>query len=254
MIIKSRSNQKIKQLKKLVRSKKERDLSELFVAEGDKVVRDIAYNFEPVEIFCTEKYAQKNEFSVSLTLVEESVLNSVSDLDNVQNVIAVFKKPKWELKDILNAEKFTVILGDRLQDPANIGVIIRSCYCLGADALILTEGSVDLYSPKIVRASSSYISKLPVFNISLNEVLEIKKEASFFVASASETEIGVELKQLDKIPEKAVFVFGNEGQGLNPDLIDKSDTMFTIGMRQEAESLNVSVAVAVTLYTINKIL
>ena len=142
-----------------------------------------------------------------------------------------------------------VLVLDQLQDPGNLGTRIRSAHALGAQGLILSPGSVDPFSPKVVRASAGSLWQLPfVINIEFEELVRSAQEVD--MKSIAMTGGGKKtLNEIIKLlPKKSVFVFGNEAHGLPKEIITKCDEQVRIPMKAGAESLNLATSAALVIY------
>ncbi len=255
--INSTSNRLIKKTKALHR-KKERWSNRLFFVEGIKSVNEsiiwntnIEYIFYTESLFKTEDgkdlfYLIKNK-SYNVYKVSEKVMKKISDTKSPQGIFAVIKFGINEFKDILQHEYNFLLLLDRVQDPGNMGTIIRTADALGVNGIIITEGCVDIYNPKTIRSTMGSI-----FHISLSfcknvfEAIDMLKENNIkIIASSLETEnYCYELNYKDPF----ALVIGNEANGICEKIIRKSDFKVKIPMIGNAESLNAGVAAGILMY------
>ncbi len=178
----------------------------------------------------------------------ESVFNSVSDTVTSQGIIAVVNKTTHKIEEVLNTYNF-IVFCDRIQDPGNLGTVIRTAEALGPAALVLNKGCVDIYSPKVVRASAGAIFRVP-FIYGEEDFIDFLKEQGFYIVS---TVVDSELSFEDmEKQEKICLIIGNEGQGVSRGITSKSHMEITIKMTGRAESLNASVAAGISIYEIRK--
>jgi TrmH family RNA methyltransferase len=138
-----------------------------------------------------------------------------------------------------------VVACDRITDPGNLGTILRTCDWFGTDTVLLNEGCVSLYNDKVVRSTAGSIFHLQVFeNIDLDIVLPNLKSEGFKVIA---TALNGKMLKACSLPEKIVFLLGNEAQGVNPQLIQQADAVVSISRYGQAESLNVGIACGIFL-------
>jgi TrmH family RNA methyltransferase len=257
-IIKSKDNRKIKYVRTL-NSKKIRDEENAFIVEGIKFVNEaIRENVHIIYLIfseCTfdkpeikELYNFSRELGVEAIVCDDKVFNSIVDTINSQGVLAVIKKKK----DINTMDDYNfVILCDRIQDPGNLGTIIRTADAFGPASVILNKGCVDVYNSKVVRASAGAIFRVPFIYIdSEEEIIDSLKSKGYKIIS---TVVDSEHSFEDiENSEKICVIIGNEGQGVSSELINKSHMSITIKMSGRAESLNASIAAGISIYEIRK--
>lgn len=243
-MITSKSNELIKHIKNL-HQKKYRDMYGEFFVEGRKFVEEAI--FEKMEIskiiICEEIFNEKIDLEgYDVEFVSESVFNYISDTKTPQGILAVIKISYY-------AERFgdVVFALDNLQDPGNLGTIIRTLDCAGINSLLLSKGTVDLYNPKVIRSTMGAIFRVNCFeNVDLKDkLLSLKKEKyKIVITSLEATMFHYELDFKDKY----VFVIGNESKGVSKDIQDLADLKIKIPMIGRTESLNASVAASVVAY------
>lgn len=180
--------------------------------------------------------------------VAESVLRKCSDTEQPQGVIAIVKKLSFQdgNEDILRTSTPLIIALDGVQDPGNVGTIIRSADAVGADAVILGKGSVDLYNPKTVRSTMGSLFHLAVLEADLMELLPKWKEWGIHLFGAGLN--GSVSCYEAKLNEGVCWVMGNEARGLSPEVKAWLDSEVTIPMPGRSESLNVAMAATVLLF------
>lgn len=257
-IIKSKDNSKIKYVRSL-NSKKSRDEQNAFIVEGIKFVNEaIKENAHIIYLIFNEGAFEKTEIKqlydlsidtgTEVIICEDSVFNSAADTINAQGVIAVIKK-NINAKTISDF-KFAVMC-DRIQDPGNLGTIIRTADAFGPAVVILNKGCVDVYNSKVVRASAGAIFRVPfIQNDSDEEILKELKESDYKIISAV-VDSENSFDDLDKF-KKICVVIGNEGQGVSREIVNNSHMSITIKMSGSAESLNASIAAGICIYEIRK--
>ena len=212
---------KIKLINKL-KLRKYRDDMGLFIVEGDKLIEEI-----PKDLL---------EFVVTVEDIGEREFKKLSELTTPQSAIAVCRKPNVN-SESLNA-KLTIAL-DRIQDPNNVGAILRTTAAAGIKDVILLEGTADPFSPKSIRASMGAIFHLNLGTMSEAELINAK-----FNLIAAHIE-GIDYRELE-LPSNAVLILGNEGHGVSDSLMEVSSKI-NIPIRN-VESLNVNAAAAILIF------
>lgn len=242
-MITSKQNQMVKRVA-LLKTKKGREEQGLFVVEGYKMISDaISCGMEIEEIFVT--VANENLFKnapVTPILVSDSVFKCISDEVTPQGSLAVLKIPKSGAISRLSR----CLLLDRVQDPGNVGTIMRLATACGVKDVLLID-SADPYSPKAVRSSMSGIYHVNVYRVTEEESISLLKEQSVNLICADMD--GENIFDFAP-PSRFCLCVGNEGNGISDNLINSANSVISIPMQKGIESLNVSVATGVTLYTL----
>ena len=240
MIVSSTDNKKIKEIKKL-ETKKVRDLEGLFLVEGEHLV------FESYKENLLQTLIGKDGYPIKLDVdtiyVTDNVLKYLSSLTTPSPVIGVVKK--------LNNKKIgdRVLVLDNIQDPGNLGTIIRSSVAFNIDTIILSNDTVDLYNPKVIRATQGMIFKINIITANLEDILNELKNSNYQIFG-TDVNNGKNVKSIAKI-KKFAIIMGNEGQGLSPDVKNICSDFIYIPMNKNCESLNVAVATSIILYELN---
>ena len=143
-----------------------------------------------------------------------------------------------------------VLMLDDVQDPGNLGTIIRSCVAFNIDTIILSECSVDIYNSKVLRATQGMIFNINIIEENLLKVIEDLKEKDYKIY-ATKVNGGKSLKNVEK-SEKFAIIMGNEGNGVSKEILDVCDEYIYIDMNTSCESLNVGVATSIILYELDK--
>ncbi|MBC7592022.1 MAG: RNA methyltransferase [Salinibacterium sp.] len=232
----------------------------LFLLEGPQAVSE-ALQFRPellVELFATptalERYSDiaraADAADIEVEFVTEGVIEAMADTVTPQGVIAVCRQFPTSIKDILGEGPKLIAILEEVRDPGNAGTIIRAADAAGADAVILTGRSVDLYNPKVVRATTGSLFHVPVaVGIELEVVIAKAKEAGLQVIAA-------DIKGVDLLAERAAgtlsgptaWLFGNEARGLSEEHFELADRAITVPIYGHAESMNLATAASVCLY------
>lgn len=244
--IHSVKNPLVKQWKKLL-NRKERDKTGMYLIEGFHLVEEALKQGEQmVEIIVSEKVGLPPRWdsgSIPVTTVAEEVSNELSDTEAPQGIYAVCRQ--MDKHTSINGAK-TFLFIDAVQDPGNLGTMIRTADAAGIDAVIVGHGSVDIYNSKVLRSAQGSHFHLPVVRGDLHEWVDMLKEKRIPV-------YGTALENADiytnTIPaEQFALIVGNEGNGVNKDILKKTTTNLYIPIFGKSESLNVAVASGILLY------
>ena len=241
MIITSKNNELIKSVRAL-KQKKARDEQGCYIVEGEKSVLDAYATKQEIKyLFVTEKYALNFEKYSPIT-VSDLVFQSLTDEVTPQGVLAVVKIPKSAPITQLTH----CLLLDRVQDPGNVGAIIRTAVACGVKHIFAID-SADFYSPKVVRSSMGGLFRISVTKITESQAISLLNEQNVPLLSADMS--GENLFCFNP-PKRFCLCVGNEGQGISATLTSASNHKVSIPMQNGMESLNVAVATSVTLYTL----
>lgn len=248
MIITSRENKIYKTLK-LLKTSKGRGEKNMFLIEGMRSVCDAIKKGADIDCVIL-KDGTKPDFEVNASVftLAPRLFDEVSETVTPQGVIAICHIKKMTFEDILSSGKDCVIMCEKLQDPGNIGTVIRTAHASFCGGVILTKGSCDLYNPKIVRATMSGIFSIPVVqNEDSKNTIEYFRRNGYKIVAGALTENCVDLYEAN-LCGKTLIIIGNEGNGVEKDTIALCDTVIKIPMHADAESLNAAVAGAVMMY------
>lgn len=233
-MIQSVNNDYIKQLSKL-KQKKYREEKRQFLAEGEHLVEEAIRNDLAIEIFCLDE-TKVPDTKAKITLVSKPVLEKLTFSKTPQSMVALCAYKKASI-DFTKAKRLFLL--DGLQDPGNIGTIIRTSLAFGFDGVILSDDSVDLYNDKLLRACQGANFYLPILQTDIQTVIPtLQKEGFSVYATALRNAKPIEMIDCQT---KMAFVLGNEGNGVKESTIDVCDSAIYIPISQ-AESLNVAIA------------
>ena len=258
MLITSRSNPAIVATAAL-KEKKFRERERLFVLEGFKLMSEaVRSGVELERVFATENAASKcTEIApdTEIITVSESVYEKMSSEKSPQGVICVAKyiDKIHNIYKIYNMEDFSgqkkrVLLLSSLRDPGNLGTVIRSAAAFGCEEIILSSDCADIYNPKTVRAAMGTLFRQRISYVpSLTDTVGVMREAGYSVYSAVLDEGAVPLNKLT-LGRSTAFVIGNEGHGIDPEVVTNSTGTVYIPMAEGVESLNASAAAAVIMW------
>ena len=223
--------------------KKFRDEEHVFIAEGPKVVMELLQEKVNVEeLFATREWIDENKNLVNkiiATEITQQELERISFLSTPNQVVAIVKKIDPGSKiDCKN--KITLML-DTIQDPGNMGTIIRTADWFGISQIICSHDCADIYNPKVVQASMGSIARVNVYYTELNEFLQEQKQIRIYAATLEGKDVGQ-----TKISE-GIIIIGNEARGIHPEILAFANVKITIKRRGKSESLNAAVATGVIL-------
>lgn len=242
----SRDNKQYKFLKKL-KDKKYRDQNNVFLAEGEKFLKE---NIHFSKIIINEsKYKYfEDKYNISkydnVLVLAENLFEQISTQETSQGILLIYSKNAKRLDEI----KGDVVVLDDVQDPGNIGTIIRTMIATKFINLLLTKSSVDVYSPKVVRATMGGIFKVNVIYSDRENILKFLKEKEYNIIGTALQEDSIDYSEVVLNKNNNAYVFGHEGNGISQEILNQLDQKAIIPIYGDIESLNVSVAVAVFLY------
>ena len=237
---------------KLIRSlelKKFRTRENSFVAEGPKVVGDLLAVMRPKMVFATSQWISENDTNgIDVEMVSEDELSRISFLQHPQQVLAVFPMPSYDESIDYTKElkgKLTLAL-DSVQDPGNLGTIIRIADWFGIETILCSHETADAYNPKVIQATMGSIARVTIIYTDLTKTLEaIASEMPIYG-----TFLDGENIHSRQLPKEAVIVMGNEGKGISQDVARLVTDRVLIpnypAGRPTADSLNVAIATAIT--------
>ena len=231
--------------------KKSRDEEGVFIAEGPKLVKELleAGNAEVNEVYAVKDWLAENEnllVNTTAVEIEKSELERISQLTTPNQVIAIVKKFRWD-KQINSKGKITLVL-DTIQDPGNLGTIIRTADWFGVEQIVCSKDCADVYNPKVVQATMGSISRVRLFYVDLKDWLTAQKDISIYAAVLE----GQDINSLKKIQE-GIILIGNESKGINDELLRLANVKISIPKKGKAESLNAAVAAGIVLEYISSI-
>lgn len=263
----SENNPLIKEIRSL-KTKKYREEKRLYFIEGFKLIQEALESNEKVisiivsdtmknENKVTEliKIAQNKNYTINKFAIPDKVLRRLSDTETPQGVMAIVKMRDNDLDDLKDVKKFNnlkspnnlFIILDQIQDPGNMGTIIRTADAADFDGVIVLKGCVDVYNPKVLRSTMGSIFHLPV--IYCNEITSViqylkQKDIKIYATHLDGAENLYDLK----IHKNAAFIIGNEANGISSETSLLADTLVKIPMLGQAESLNASIAAGIIIY------
>jgi len=257
----SSANQRLKIIRRLAEPGGTKDHpgnEDLFLLEGAKLIQEaLDKKIELIDVIVSQTYfkdnfdGQKiaNELD-GITVVQDRIFKGLYTTDTSCGIVATAKQKHYRLDEILSgalkSKTKLLLLGDNIQDPGNLGTIIRTAYAFQAGGLVLSKGSADCYSPKVVRSSMGAIFGLPIITrADLKLVIDKLKTCAFrVIALDNKAEKPFWLEISDK---PKAYILGNEGHGISPDILGLIDSTVSIPINPDCDSLNVAVAAGIIL-------
>lgn len=254
--IDSFSNKSIKWVKKLFNDPKERKQQNLIVIETKKIfltVIELIQNKDVEAIFVSNSFFETNKKLLSkfydrVNICKEAIFNKMSNLETPDGIICVLRFKPQTIKVVPNANY--VALYD-LQNPNNLGAVIRSCLAFNIKGIYLLGKCIDIFHPRVIRSSMGYVFNMPIekFN-SFDYFLAYAKKNKLHLLATANNKKAIDLEQY-KTLKNNVFIIGNEGNGLPDNVIKHCDQTIRIPLSNNVESLNASVATAIVAYYLN---
>ena len=243
-----------------LKRRKSREKHSLFVAEGVRSVQELtASTLEIVGVLVAPQLADAprgvrlrqtlEERHVDVTTVNEIEFRSAAETESPQGVLAIAKIPDYSLSEIAARDPLRILVLDAVQDPGNVGTILRTAAALSIDAIVALPGTVDVWNAKVVRAAMGASFRTPVLQCATDELFEFLDTHRIELWAAEMD--GVSVDSVDA-PEKLELAVGNEGAGLSSNVRAKSSRLISLPISSAVESLNVSVATGILLYQLRK--
>lgn len=243
MIITSLDNDNVKKWKKLCK-KKYRDEFGIYLVEGEHLVEEAHKSgvLDKVIVLDGEDYSYDNIIYVSY-----EVMKAISSLDTPNKIMGVCKK-----KENIEIVGKRFLLLDGIQDPGNLGTIVRSAVAFNIDTIILSDDTVDLYNPKVLRSTQGMIFHTNIFSYDIVAFINILKSMGITVYG-TDVNNGIDARELSSLDKTSfALVMGNEGNGVRKEVKELCDKNLYINMNENVESLNVGVATSILLYELGR--
>ena len=254
MVITSKDNETIKHIKKL-KEKKYREEYHEFIIEGAKMIEEAINenaNIKTIIICddCKTQGAIPNELMYEIAkknciYVDEKIFNTITDVSNPQGIMAVVEKPNNKTQEIDYSQDVYLIL-DNIQDPGNIGTILRTADSLDIKQIIVSKGTADIYNLKVVRSTMGAVFRVKI--VESEDLTKTIKEMKKRKIEVCATDLRTDKSIYDIDYKKTAIVIGNEANGVSKKVLDEADTRIKIPMIGKTESLNAAVATSVILY------
>lgn len=259
-MITSVANKRVKELVELSKKAKARDEAGVFVAEGRKMFLE-APPERIAEVYIEEHFLEKASEEIrkkleqtSFEVVSEEVFEKISDTKTPQGILCVVRRKVWQLDELLQpagGRKPLLMVLEDIQDPGNLGTILRTAEGAGVSGIIMTDHTVDLYHPKTIRATMGALYRMPCIETRdlLHTLKELKKAGVCLYAAHLK---GTAYYDQFDYTKATAFLIGNEGNGLQNETANAADTYVKIPMEGEVESLNAAIASTILMYEANR--
>lgn len=254
-MITSFSNPRVKQVVQWQSKARERKKDDIFLAEGIKMyeeapeasVKDVYIIEETLKkMQQDEKMAQKLN-RTGYELVSAEVFQKMSDTQTPQGVLTVLKRPKYQLDDLLKVKDPMFVILEDLQDPGNLGTIVRTGEGAGVSAVIMSKNTVDIFNPKTIRATMGSIYRVPFLYVdSMEETIQSLHKTGVKTYAAHLK--GETYYDSFSFAKGCAFLIGNEGNGLKKETADIASSYLKIPMEGQVESLNAAIATSLLMY------
>lgn len=263
-MITSVNNQQMKQINLLLKKSKERKNSKTFVVEGPRMVVEA-----PVEalkaVYVAESYENNAENKKLLAelrdkcekahaiyeVVADNVFKSVSDTQTPQGIMAVVAMPEYSIEQLLDGEKTHLLILESIQDPGNLGTMVRTGEGAGITGVIMNKTTVDLFNPKTIRSTMGSIYRVPFYVTEdlAKTMADLQKQGISLYAAHLKGEHSYDEEDYTKA---CGFLIGNEGNGLSDEIANQADTYIKIPMEGKVESLNAAISATLLMYEANR--
>ncbi|MEO9887496.1 MAG: RNA methyltransferase [Balneola sp.] len=249
------SNNQIKLLRKLGQ-KKYREKEGLFIVEGERAVEQVLENsvIKVGDVFLEEEKAKSCQLTAdSFYTLDSKIMNEVTDTENSQGILAICEIPSEISIQELSKKEGLIIATDRIQDPGNLGTIVRTSAWFGASAILVGKGSVDLFNPKVVRSTAGATGMLAYKNSELSKDLEAMENAGWQVLMLDGNAGAEPIKNIE-LSEKTILMVGNEANGIEKKFFGpnrKRVMIPSVENNRSVESLNAAIALSIALYQLN---
>lgn len=242
-IIRSKTNNLVKQVRKL-QQKKYRTTS--YLIEGWHLLEEALVAGAKIErILVLEEYAERVADLSNVTFVSPEIMQDLADSKSPQGVLAQLALPSQELPDQL-VGKFLIL--EDVQDPGNVGTMIRTADAAGFDGVFLTDKSADIYNMKVLRSMQGSHFHLPVYRLPMAAIVSNLKNNQVQVLATTLSSQSLDYKKVAPTSSFAL-VMGNEGQGISDFVVQEADQLVHIAMPGQAESLNVAIAAGILMFS-----
>lgn len=246
-MITSKSNQKLKNVRALLESSKERKQQGLFVVEGSRLVKEVPAKLLR-EVYVSASFAQNGveciPCEVGYEVVSDEAFRSLSDTVNPQGILAVVSIPASGMEKVIGADLYIML--DDIRDPGNLGTIVRTAEAAGA-RVIMSPNCVDIFNPKVARSTMGTIFRVPFAVCPICEAMARLKEEGVTVCAAV-LDGSIPYNEMN-VDGPCAFIIGNEANGVSPEAADAADIKVRIPMKGMVESLNAAVSAAILMYS-----
>lgn len=237
-----------------LKTKKGREQQGVYLIEGNKLLEEAILSNQKIEVIIINKDKDIptslsntiNQRNLRIITVSNIVFNKLAETETPQGIIGVIKKKQWDFNELLNKDNNFLLLIDEIQDPGNLGTIIRSADAAGISGIIIGTNTVELYNPKVIRSAMGSIYHLPILINDLDDSIEKLKSLNINIIGTSpySTKDYYDVNLINNI----AIIIGNEARGLSERRQKSTDQMIKIPINGKAESLNVAMATTIILF------
>ena len=253
-MITSTSNARVKRLVNLRKKRKARDEEGVFLVEGIRMFREVPVD-KLQEVYVSESFYKKEKETVEKVLaggnirpelVSDTVFSHISDTKTPQGILCVVKQMDYMLEQMIQGEQRHLLVLDNLQDPGNLGTIVRTAEGAGVNGIIMSADCVDIYNPKTIRSTMGSVYRMPFcYAEELPKAIEKIKQAGIHTYAAH-------LLDQEDYRGSCAFFIGNEGNGLREEIAKAAQTYVKIPMSGQVESLNAAIAASVLMFEVRR--
>lgn len=254
-MITSIANPQVKELLQLQKKSKARNEKGVFIVEGVKMFQE-APRDRIEKVYLSENFEQKrgkemNLSGLSVEVLSDKVFSHVSDTKTPQGILCLVKQKKVDLSEMLEKTTPFLMVLDNLQDPGNLGTIVRTAEGAGVTGIIMSRDTVDIYNPKTIRSTMGSVYRMPFFYVEdILEFLEDLRGQGIRTYAAHLD--GANNYDEESYKEACAFLIGNEGNGLRDEVAKKADIWIKIPMYGQVESLNAAIASSILMYEVSR--
>lgn len=254
-MITSTSNPQVKRLLQLQKKSKARNAENVFVVEGLRMFSEVPEK-EVEKVYISESLYNRKKQDLNLQnfpyeILSDNVFSHVSDTKTPQGILCVVRQRHYEWKELLEKENPHFVLLENLQDPGNVGTIIRTAEAAGVDGVLMSKDTVDIYNPKTIRSTMGSIYRMPCVYVDDLQIVIEEMKRNNIVSFAAHLD-GAHTYDKENYQEGTAILIGNEGNGLSDELAKKADILVKIPMCGEVESLNAAIAATVLMFEVSR--
>lgn len=252
-MITSTSNPQVKQLLLLQKKAKERIVRDVFIVEGIKMYQEVPRE-RLVHIYISESFYARHPSlfggGQQVTVLSDRVFENVSDTKSPQGILCLVRQYHYELADLFGERPFFMVL-ENIQDPGNLGTILRTAEGAGVTGVLMSSGCVDLYNPKVIRSTMGSIYRMPFYYMKdwMKDLQYLKQRGITLYAAHLK---GEDTYDRQDYTAPSAFLIGNESRGLSDEAAALADIYIRIPMYGHVESLNAAAAASVLMYEANR--
>lgn len=254
-MITSTSNPQVKRLLQLQNKTKARNEEKVFVVEGVRMFSEVPEN-DVEKVYISESLYNRKKQDLKFErfpyeILSDSVFKHVSDTKTPQGILCIVKQKEYDLETLLQKENPHYIVLDNLQDPGNLGTIVRTAEGAGVTAVFMSRDTVDIYNPKTIRSTMGSVYRMPFLYVdSLPDLLKIFRNRG--ISSYAAHLDGKQSYDKEDYRKGTAILIGNEGNGLREEVAKNADILVQIPMCGKVESLNAAIAASVLMFEVSR--